>query len=76
MKPACVSVNLTVEIAAHQLEAQSGPEFKVRWLNSDVASDKRWKEAVVFHLGAVHVAVKCLNREKHFSVMKLSTTCW
>lgn len=57
-------VQLTVEIAAQQLQSESRLLHKNQWLNPDVASHKRWREVVVFHPGAVQVAVKYL-KERH-----------
>lgn len=58
--------NLTVKIAAHQFKSQSRTELEVHWLNTDVAGHKRYNEEVVFHLGAVHVAVECLGKKHTF----------
>ncbi len=68
-------MKLTVEIAAQQLQPESRSQLKVLWLNPDVAGNKWRSQAVVFHLRAVHVAVKYLKHAhtnmqtvKHISV--------
>ena len=53
---------LTVEIASQQLQAESRLQHVANWLNSDVASHKRWRKSVFFHLVAVQVTMKNLQQ--------------
>lgn len=55
-------MQLTVEIAAEQLQTESRLLDKVYRLNPDVASHKWCREGVGFHTGAVHIAIKYLKQ--------------
>lgn len=52
---------LTVKITSKQLQPQSRFLLIAMWMNPDVASHKRWREAVVLYLSAVQVATKYLQ---------------
>lgn len=66
-------MKLTVQIAAQQLQPQGRLLLEVHRLKPDVASHKWWGEAVVFHLGAVHVAIKYL---KHIIIKPYRLISW
>lgn len=67
-------VQLTVDIAAQQLQAESRLLHIVERVDPDVASHKWRRKVVVFHPGAVHVATKCLNQRQETVNMINSTT--
>lgn len=54
-------MRLTVQITSQQLQADGGLLRVAEWMDPDVASHKRRRECVLFHPGAVHVAVKDLQ---------------
>lgn len=54
-------MELTVEIAAQQLQSQSRLLHKADRLNPDVASHNWWREGVWCHPGTVQVPTKSLK---------------
>lgn len=58
---ALLQVQLTVEVAAQQLQSEGRPLLVVHWVKPDVTSHKRGNKVVAFYPGVVQITVECLE---------------